>query len=221
MSIDAPVMTTPTNGTPPARRARSGRNSPAEITVPFTVVVDTREQERGESAYTFSNIFADVRQRSRRLIVPTIRRKINAGDYSIDGHDGYQGLVRGGEGLSKMMWSPAGVSIERKSLADLYGTLGQSRARFTRELDRLAGYEFAAVIVEASWYTVLKAPELGLVRSQLNPKTIYRSVIAWQQRYPTIHWWMCEGRAHAEVTVFRILERWWLEREWANTNGAT
>jgi ERCC4-type nuclease len=99
------------------------------------------------------------------------------------------------------------IAIERKSQADLFGTLGQGRERFERELERLAGLLWAAVMVEADWAEVLS----GFDRSRLNPKTIHRSVIAWQQRYPSIHWWFCGDRRLAEVTTFRILERWWLK----------
>jgi ERCC4-type nuclease len=148
-----------------------------------------------------------------------VRRAISAGDYSIDGYDGRSEFVSGA-GLDAMTNTPAGIAIERKSISDLFNTLGQSRARFVRELDRLAAYQFAAIVVEAEWSEILTAPAAGLVRSQLDPKTIYRSVIAWQQRYPNVHWWMCAGRDHAEVTTFRILERWWQEREWRENERA-
>ena len=68
--------------------------------------------------------------------------------------------------------------------------------------------EDAAVVVEAEWSEVLGSPP---PHTQLTPKTVYRSVIAWQQRYPSIHWWFCADRRLAEVTTFRILERWWLK----------
>jgi hypothetical protein len=98
------------------------------------------------------------------------------------------------------------VAIERKSLADLYSTLGQGRQRFARELERLNGYEFTAVVVEAEWSVVIGSPP---AYSQLLPKTVYRSVIAWQVRYPKVHWWFVPGRDFAEVTTFRLLERYW------------
>jgi hypothetical protein len=44
-------------------------------------------------------------------------------------------------------------------------------------------------------------------------------VIAWQQRYPRVHWWLCPGRAFAEVTTYRILERYW--RDTVERDGET
>jgi hypothetical protein len=63
---------------------------------------------------------------------------------------------------------------------------------------------FAAVVVEADWEKILKHPPDF---SRLNPKTIFRSVIAWQQRYPRVHWWMGPDRRFAEIVTLRILER--------------
>ncbi|MDE2097140.1 MAG: ERCC4 domain-containing protein, partial [Patescibacteria group bacterium] len=107
------------------------------------------------------------------------------------------------------------IAIERKSLSDLFSTLGQGRDRFHRELERLAAtdYQFAAVVCEADWATVLASPP---ERSMLRPKTVFRSVIAWQIRYPLVHWWFCPGRAFAEKVTFRLLERFWKEQQTGN-----
>jgi hypothetical protein len=206
------------------------------IDSPFTVLVDTREQ----TPYEFIGLLTDADQGFEPLNVLTTRRTLASGDYSIEGMD-------------------SEIAIERKSVADLFGTLGQGRARFVRELERLAKLQFAAVVVEGAWSEILVDPKqlqaaidlverfevliyanreaiegprigeartalddyLDLVRknladlygiptrSQLNPKTIFRSVIAWQQRYPSVHWWFCPGRRFAEVTTYRILERFW------------
>ncbi len=154
------------------------------LTVPFTVVIDTREQ----LPFGFTGFTSDARHGRRPLVVPTVVGTLGQGDYSL-------------AGLGDV------VAVERKSHGDLVGTLSQGRERFERELERLSGLLWAAVVVEADWAQVLAGRE----RSRLNPKTIHRSVIAWQQRYPSIHWWFCADRRLAEVTTFRILERWWLK----------
>jgi DNA excision repair protein ERCC-4 len=163
------------------------------LAVPFVVAVDTREQ----LGYQFEGLQADARQQRRPLLITTERRTLAQGDYSIVGHEDQ-------------------VAVERKALPDLFGTLGQGRGRFERELTRLddmvrmvAG-GCAWVMVEADWHTILTAPP---EHSSLNPKTIHRSVIAWQQRYPRVHWWFVGNRRLAEITTFRLLERWWTERE--------
>jgi ERCC4-type nuclease len=157
--------------------------SPEEpLPTPFTVLIDTREQH----PYRFEGLRSDAREGRRPLAVQTERATLRSGDYSLCAWCDY-------------------VAVERKSVSDLFGTLGQGRERFERELLRLAEMEFAAVVVEANWSEVL-APQ---PHSQLNPKTVHRSVIAWQQRHPRVHWWFCGDRWLAEVTTFRILERWW------------
>jgi ERCC4-type nuclease len=150
---------------------------------PAAVLIDTREQ----IAFTFEGLKSDAKDGCLPLRVETKRATLASGDYSIDGF-------------------PGRVAVERKSLEDLYATLGRGRNRFQCELERLADLDFAAVVVEADWPTVLRGlPE----RSRLNPKTVFRSVIAWQQRFRTVHWWFCPGRSFAEAVTLRLLERFW------------
>jgi hypothetical protein len=163
----------------------TGVNSGLLVT-PYTVVVDNREQQ----PFVFTGLRGDAIQGQRNLLVRTVTRCLPAGDYSLAGFERQ-------------------IAVERKSLFDLFHTLGQSRARFSRELLKLSSYEFSAVVVEADWGIILGRPP---PRSRLNPKTIFRSVIAWQQLWPRIHWWMLPGRNVAEVTCLRILERFWKRR---------
>lgn len=160
------------------------------VTAQFTVIIDTREQ----SPYQFESIRADVGADplQRPIIIPTTRRFLPQGDYSIAGHD-------------------VAVAIERKSIGDLFGTLGRGRRRFEAELLRLQSEAtFAAVVVEAEWSEILGDPP---ARCRLNPKTIFRSVLAWQQRYPRVHWLMVPGRAAGEIATYRTLERFWVEQQ--------
>lgn len=168
------------------------------IESPFVVAIDTREQ----LAYGFADMRTDAHQGKQPLLVRRATVHLPTGDYSLC----EEGTIR--------VTLP--VAVERKTLADLFSTLGQERDRFERELARLDALEVAAVVVEASWHDILFNPP---ERSQLNPKTIHRSVIAWQQRYPRVHWWMCGDRRLAEITTFRILERYW--REHGRTEGGT
>ena len=139
------------------------------------IIIDTREQK----SYSFSSITPHP--------PTTIIRTLKTGDYSLDGFD------------------ISGITLERKSLSDLFGSLGKGRKRFVKELERMAEFDYAAVIIEAEWSTVIRHPP---TRSKLNPKSVYSSIIAWQQRYG-IHFWCCPGRAFAEKTTYRILERYW------------
>lgn len=63
--------------------------------------------------------------------MPVERATLREGDYS----------ARGLEGR---------VAIERKSVSDLVGSLTHGRERFVRELERLATYDFKAIVIEGS-----------------------------------------------------------------------
>ena len=158
-------------------------NETEALVVPFVISVDGREQ----LPYRFDGLRADAADGRRALIVETQWQHLVTADYSILGmHDR--------------------IAIERKSLDDLFGTLGRRRDNFHDEIGRMTRLEFAAVVVEASWWQVLNDPPEW---SKVRPKSVYRTVIAWQQEFPKVHWWFCDNRRLAEVTTFRILERFW------------
>lgn len=150
---------------------------------PAVVTIDTREQ----TPFAFDGLFADARDGGGPLVVETARGTLQSGDYSLSGLEGI-------------------VAIERKSLADLYSTVGQGRDRFVRELARLHDMRFAAVVVEADWSIILHSPPPF---SKLSPKIIFRSILAWQQEFPNVHWNLMSDRRLAEITTLRILERAW------------
>ena len=97
------------------------------------------------------------------------------------------------------------VAIERKSLADAFGTFGQGRDRFERELERLSRLRFGAVVLEADWDTIVFRPP---ARSRVGPKTVIRSMAAWAIRH-NVHFYWCPNRAAAEKWTFILLERFW------------
>ena len=194
--------------TPRARRRLTRRTTPNAVAVaPFTVTVDTREQ----TPWDFAAIPADRAELKKVgqgekcpdpvppdspsglpsgagfLVVPVVVEGLPAGDYSIQGYG-------------------ARIACERKSKADLFGTIGQGRDCFVRELERLNSYDFAAVVVEAELSEILTDPPR---HTELSPKTITRSVIAWQQRFPRVHWCFLPGRAAAQVWAYRVLDRYW------------
>jgi hypothetical protein len=153
------------------------------IVVPFVVLIDGREK----APYRFDGLRADARQRRRPLVVRTEWAHLDTGDYTIE------------------RWENK-IAVERKSLEDLYSTIGGHRERFKDELRRLDDMAVAAVVVEADWSTILESPP---VWTRLPPKVIFRSVLSWQQRFPRVHWWFLPDRRRAEITTFRILERFW------------
>ena len=95
------------------------------------------------------------------------------------------------------------ITIERKNLSDAFGTFGRGRARWEREPERMAGYQFAAVVIEGDWNAIVRRPP---ARSRLNPKTVVASIAAWSQRF-RVHFFTCPDREFAERFTYRLLER--------------
>lgn len=111
---------------------------------------------------------------------------LTTGDYSLEGLE-------------------AQVTVERKSLTDAFGTFGGQRERFIRELERMATYKYAAVVIEADWPTIYNFPPPF---SELHPKSIRGSVIAWNIRHGVTFWTMPD-RYWAELWTYYLLERFW------------
>jgi ERCC4-type nuclease len=147
---------------------------------PFTVVIDDRERK----PYPFDSI----REGLDLIAVPTLTRRIPTGDYVVDGLEGE-------------------IVVERKSLEDLYATLGQRRKEFEAEMIRMQSHRRAFVVVEAGWDVALLSPP---IHSRLNPRTVSRTVIAWAVRYG-VHFQFLPSRKAAEAFTYRLLERAWKE----------
>ena len=144
----------------------------------FVTVIDTREQ----APFAFRGIVGD---RGRDLEVVTCRSGLRTGDYSVQGLED-------------------AVAVERKSKTDLYGTVGRGRARFERELERLAAMPAPALVVECDLASLLRPPE----RSRVSPSSVLNSLIAWSVRH-RIPVWPCPGRRFAEILTYRLLQHFW------------
>lgn len=142
---------------------------------PFSIIIDTREQ----APFSFDSI-------EQFDIVNVESRALRTGDYSIAGLED-------------------AVSIERKSVADFYGSIGQGRERFEREMQRLALFRYAAVVIEGGWSDILfDRPENVLVPARAASNTI----LSWSIRYG-VHFWLCDSRRQAELTTFALLRHFW------------
>jgi hypothetical protein len=188
----------PTPGQPKGGRAVSSL-TPQPIQCPFKIIRDSREQteyrfagivdDAGEveaDGYEFSDIRADADLKYAPMIVQTVKTGLPRGDYSVLGCPG--------------------MVAERKSLGDLYGSVSR-RENFEHRLAEMTRLERVGfVIVEASWEQVLGAPPR---HSKLNPKSLGRTIIAWEERFPFVHWKFFANREWAEKMTFRYLERWY------------
>jgi len=173
----------------PQASGGSGGLLPGLAVVPFTVVVDSREQ----LPYEFSGMTGSG---GEALVVPTVVAGLPSGDYSIQGFENV-------------------IAIERKELSDLYGSVTWNRGRFEREIARLAELPgFAAVVIEATWAEIMAPAEYQPEWvNQTEPRSVEGTIVAWSLRYPRVHWWTCGSRRGAEQRTFSILQKFWHEQK--------
>jgi len=186
----------------PAKRTRSREPH----VPPFTIIVDTREQtsisfeglfdsfDEEVSPYEFIAMNGRSKQDNRPIAVKTKIGTLATGDYSI-------------EGMQEL------VTVERKSLTDLYGTLASGRERFEREHERMKAMSLAGgracVVIEASFSESL---ETAPVWSNLHPNSVFGYAVSWPSRYLT-PWVWAGGRRGAEEFTYRFLEMFWREQQ--------
>ena len=113
-----------------------------------------------------------------------MKRKLDAGDYSILGQED-------------------SITVERKTKRDAYSCLGTQRKRFKREIAKLAGYRYAAVVIECGLREFLLEPP---AESQLSPKAAVNSLLSWSVRHG-LHVWFADSRDLGEALTLRILEK--------------
>jgi ERCC4-type nuclease len=162
------------------------RARPTVVTAPFTVLVDQREK----LPYQFVGLRTNADQGSVPIVVPLEFRTLTTGDYGLLGYPR--------------------VCIERKSKPDLYMSIAQKRANFEGRLKRMAVMDYAAIVVEAEFYELIRDPPPF---TQFNPKALARTLIAWSQRFAKVHFWFMPGRDAAESLTFRIFERYFLDHQ--------
>jgi hypothetical protein len=180
--------------------------APGFVRMPFTILIDTAEK----APFTFGDIVSrSFVDKEMRVYQPITERRflgVGCGDYSIEGYTGI-------------------VGIERKSMKDFQGTLlgwrheveaGEwkididRRARFKRELKTLAGFACKAVVVEATLDDCLdNSPEWGKRSAAENAKYLFSTYLSWVEEFPAVPWIFCGDRRFAEITTFRLLEKFW------------
>lgn len=121
------------------------------------------------------------------VIVPIGLVGLASGDYSIQGLE-------------------SEIAIERKSLADLYGSCTWGRDRFEHEIERLNALNFAAVVIEATWPEIANPTAADPTwRSQASPESILGTITSWSVRYRNVPWWAVGPREECERQVYRCL----------------
>ena len=133
---------------------------------------------REQRPYMFKNIKPEPPE--------TIVKGLATGDYSIDGLENK-------------------ICVERKSIADLFSSVGSGRKRFEREMARMSEFDYAALIIESSLSSIFTNPPS---RSKMNPKAVFRTLISWSIKYD-VHIWPMWDRESAEKVTYLILKKYY------------
>ena len=119
--------------------------------------------------------------------LPTETGTLYSGDYSV-------------KGMEEVF------AIERKTIADIVGSLTSGRDRFQNELHRLRGYRFRRLLIVGTRHEI----ETGEYRSRTKPRAVLASLAAVEARYdiPVIF-------SPTPQTAAALVEQWafWSWRE--------
>lgn len=187
---------------PPAAPPSRVAQPPADMDLfvcPFTCLVDTREQ----APWHFQNIVIE----KRLWLVKRKLATLQTGDYAIEGY--------------------SGLCIERKSGADLVGSITAGNARFRREHERMMDIVkfgepsggFACVIVEDSLARLCDELDSDAGR-RVTGDVIIGAAASWPMRY-SVPWFFAGDRRHAELLAFRVMLKWWKEHGDVSTDSKT
>jgi ERCC4-type nuclease len=132
------------------------------------IIIDTREQ-------------APLKFRKSKKIDGIITKKLDTGDYSVEGYEDK-------------------IAIERKSPEDFLGTMGRGNKRFQKELKRAMRLDYFAIVIEAP-YTVLRDKMFeGGRYSKMRPDVALKIMWTLIHKY-RIQVFFCNGSAEASAIV--------------------
>lgn len=154
------------------------------IVCPFTIARDQQEQH----PYGFESLPVRQADKGKRIVVKIEEMHLKTGDYSIVGLEDR-------------------ITVERKSLVDLYGTLGGGRERFEREFERMMEMDCANVVIEADWREIIRPGDPAVVeRKALD---VLQAAVIEDEETLT--------QQHVQAVEFLnrgFLQRWaWMEEE--------
>ncbi len=115
-----------------------------------------------------------------------VRDKLDAGDYSIRGFE-------------------KEVSIERKFILDLYNCLGKHRERFTKELHKLAEYQWKRILIHGTERETLDPIMLG---SQMHKNSVRASIVSIEVKLGIPFYYAVTKKDAERFILDRLLKYW-------------
>ena len=130
-------------------------------------------------------VAVDTREQKPYPFARCVVKTLKTGDYSIVGLEDQ-------------------IAIERKERKDAYASLGRSRARFERELERLSTLDYSAIVIESSLPEFIRPPPF----SRLHPRTAINTLLAWAVKY-RVGVFFAGDRQHGYALTRQLLEKYW------------
>ena len=109
------------------------------------------------------------------------RKKLDVGDYSIKGYEDR-------------------IAIERKSLGDLFGTLGSGHKRFKAELNRALEYDYFAIVIDGSYSACVNKDFPGSFHSKMKGFVITSILFTLHMKYK-IPFFFTRGRTESKRII--------------------
>lgn len=131
--------------------------------------------------------------RKSDIIEEVVVKALSAGDYSIEG---YQDTI----------------AIERKSGADLFGTIGKGNARFQRELERAINYDYFAIVIEEDYTAIRDKTFNNAFRCKMRGDVVLSILFTLSLKYG-VHVYFCKNRNEATSLTRKILTNYY---NWKN-----
>lgn len=145
------------------------------------------ERERPKIEIPEGFILVKDQQEKKDLFKPApwiVTQHLKTGDYSI-------------KGFEEM------ITIERKSIVDLHGTLGGGRKRFERELERMKKMKWYGMMIEGCEDNVLRKQTY----SQMSVNQIYHALSSFELR--GLHIYYAKKRQDAREWILSRLTRFY------------
>jgi DNA excision repair protein ERCC-4 len=136
-------------------------------------------------------VVVDTREQKPLWTKDTAVKKLDAGDYSIEGYE-------------------TKICIERKSLPDLFGTLGKGHARFKLELERAKTLDYFAIVIEGN-YTQIKNKKFdGAYHSKMKGYVVAKILFTIHMKYK-LPVFFCDNRVESKSVIKSIFDAYLLQ----------
>jgi ERCC4-type nuclease len=126
-------------------------------------------------------IIVDTREQNPLWTNDITRTKLDVGDYSL-------------ERLEKE------IAIERKSLIDLFGTLGKGHKRFKKELERSKNLKYFAIVIEGNVSDINNKKFEGSYHSKIKGFVILKILFTIHLKYK-IPIFFCKDRSESKLLI--------------------